>query len=63
VIALKAGIGDTVYNFINSGQSYGVHTYAGGQFHPDYLPAVGEGFFYLNKGTAPVTWNVTFSVN
>jgi hypothetical protein len=53
---------DVVFNFDGATQSFGVHTYKGGAFHPtDYAPAVGEAFFYNTK--VPQTWSVTFSVN
>jgi len=63
IVALKGGTSDIAYAFLNSTQLYASHTYVGGKFNPDYSPAVGEGFFYLNKAAAPITWTVTFSVN
>jgi hypothetical protein len=62
LVSLKPTSGDAVYNFNNASQGYTLHTYLGGKFLPsDYVPAVGEGFFY--KASAAITWNVNFSVN
>jgi len=62
IVKISGGTGDIAYAFVNSTGLYAQHTFAGGKYNPDYSPAVGEGFFYLNKNSA-ITWNVTFSVN
>jgi len=63
-VKITAGNSDVIYAFVNATGLYSQHTYltSNGKFNPDYTPAVGEGFFYLNKNTA-FNWNVTFSVN
>jgi len=61
LVGLKSNSGDIVYQFNNASQSYTGHTFLAGAFHPDYVPAVGEGFFYAAKSA--INWNVTFSVN
>jgi len=53
--------GDGIYSFSNASGQYSLYTSLGGSFIPDYVPAVGEGFFVL-KAT-PTDWNLTFSVN
>jgi hypothetical protein len=63
VLAFPGNTSDIAYNFVNATQLYANHTFVSGKFNPDYAPAVGEGFFYLNKATTARTWNVTFSVN
>jgi hypothetical protein len=64
LVSLAPNQGDIVYNFSNTGNAYTPHTFNAGRFVPaDYTPAVGEGFFYLNKKTTAITWNVNFSVN
>jgi len=64
ILNLTPNSGDIFYQWINSSQSYAPHTYRSGALHnTDYVPAVGESFFYLNTGTAALNWNVTFSVN
>jgi hypothetical protein len=60
IVNLHPGTSDIVYNFPNAGQAYVQHSYAGTSFHPDYVPAVGEGFFYLNKNST-FNWAVTFT--
>jgi hypothetical protein len=62
VLGFPGNTSDVAYAFVNSTQLYANHTFVSGKFNPDYAPAVGEGFFYLNKGSAR-SWNVTFSVN
>jgi len=62
ILGLNPTGGDVFYQFVNATQTYTAHTFRSGSLHnTDYVPAVGEAFFYL--ATAPITWTTTFSVN